>query len=337
MAIVHAVRSDAFAGVERSVVLSARSLARRGHSVTVVGGNPERMRTELANSTVAWLPAATTAEAARAIHRVGRVDIVHAHMTAAECAAIIAGGLRRVPIVATRHFARRRGESRIGRLAAPIVGRFVRTEIAVSRYVARHLERPACVVYHGIEGRDQVACEDGTVLVVQRLEPEKHTDVAIRAFQRSQLWQEGWALVVAGSGTEERRLRTLANELGVAASVRFLGRVTDVDELRRTSSFQLATVPIEGFGLAVLEAMACGLPVVAADAGAHSELLGRLGHYFSPGDADQAATSLRLLAGDRPLRKRLGVEVRSRQQVAFSLEAHGAALETVYHSALVAR
>ena len=107
--------------------------------------------------------------------------------------------------------------------------------------------------------------------------------------------------------------------------------------LRRTSSFQLATVPIEGFGLAVLEAMACGLPVVAADGGAHSELLGGLGQYFSPGDADQAAAALRLLAGDRPLRDRLGVEVRSRQQAAFSLEAHGAALETVYHSTLVAR
>ncbi len=89
--VVHVVASGLFAGVERSITLSAKALSQLGHEVTVIGGAEEPMHHHLDGLDVTWLPAATKLQAIRQLWRVGRVDIVHAHMTNAELAAIAAG------------------------------------------------------------------------------------------------------------------------------------------------------------------------------------------------------------------------------------------------------
>lgn len=58
------------------------------------------------------------------------------------------------------------------------------------------------------------------VLVAQRLETEKHTDIALRAWQRSELAQSGWEIHLAGGGAQEGVLRSLAQDLAVTDSVR---------------------------------------------------------------------------------------------------------------------
>lgn len=83
-------------------------------------------------------------------------------------------------------------------------------------------------------------------------------------------------LVVVGVGPLDPALRGLAARLGVADRVRFVGRVSDdelVDWYRAADTFVLPTVAYEGFGMATVEALACGTPVVGTPVGATPELL----------------------------------------------------------------
>ena len=148
--LVHVVATANFAGVERYVSDVARETADRGWDVAVVGGHPEQMPMAL-GSAAAWLPGATALQALRSLHRVGRRDVCHAHMTLAEAVAVAARPLHRAPVVATRHFAARRGASRGGRLLSPWIARGLAREIAVSEYVASRVERrPDAVILNGV-------------------------------------------------------------------------------------------------------------------------------------------------------------------------------------------
>ena len=94
----------------------------------------------------------------------------------------------------------------------------------------------------------------------------------------------------------------------------------------------VAPAPEEPFGLAVVEAMAHGIPVVAAAGGAHLETLGTDGLLFAPGDVSGAASLLRRIAEDVSWRREVGAKLRSRQELLFSLDTHASKLEAIYAS-----
>ena len=177
---------------------------------------------------------------------------------------------------------------------------------------------------------------DRTVLIAQRLEPEKHTHVGIRAFAASGLAADGWTLEVAGDGSERDAVHALARELGLEPVVRFSGFRSDLPAVMDRAGMLVAPCPVEGLGLTVLEAMAGGLPVVAAAAGGHVELLEGLDErtLFTADDADDAARRLRALADDEPGRADLGAAERVRQQQGFSTRAQADGTEAVYREVL---
>ena len=163
--------------------------------------------------------------------------------------------------------------------------------------------------------------------MLQRLEEEKAPEAGLRAWAESGLGREGWRLLVGGSGRLAAAARRECERLAVSDSVRFLGHVGDTDALLRETSVMIAPAPGEPFGLAVVEAMAHGIPVVAAAGGAHLETLGADGLLFVPGDASGAASWLRRIAEDVPWRREVGARLRSRQQLLFSLDTHASRLE----------
>jgi alpha-1,6-mannosyltransferase len=144
-------------------------------------------------------------------------------------------------------------------------------DLAVFRPIggSGHLSRSSAGVALGTEGPDQ-----GPIRLVHlgRLSAEKRPDLAIGAVR--ELRRRGYdvRLDMIGDGD-------LADELQDSASVlpvTFHGHVRSRPEIARllgTADVVLATCPVEAFGLAVLEALACGTPVVAADQGAAGELL----------------------------------------------------------------
>jgi glycosyltransferase involved in cell wall biosynthesis len=337
--VLHAVRSDGFAGVEQFVLRLALAQAADGHEVAVIGGAAERMRPDLDAAGVEHVPAARTVEVERAVRaRAAGADVVNTHMTAADVAAVIAlAGRRRPALVSTRHFAQPRG--RIGPVPIDALVRHrIDAEVSISAAVAATVGRPSTVVHTGVDPRPlgDGRPRERTVLIAQRLEREKHTHVGIRAFAASGLAAGGWTLEVAGEGSEHDAVRELAHDLGLDEVVRFSGFRSDMPAVMDRAGILIAPCPVEGLGLTVLEAMAGGLPVVAAAAGGHVELLGGLDErtLFVPDDADDAAQRLRRLADDETGRAHLGAAERVRQQQAFSTRAQADGTEAVYREVL---
>ncbi|MBI2001761.1 MAG: glycosyltransferase, partial [candidate division NC10 bacterium] len=169
---------------------------------------------------------------------------------------------------------------------------------------ARGLKGPVHVISNGVEvarfrppARQEPASSDGrairpSILYVGRLDSDKGLEVLIRAMPYV-LEHQAADLLLCGKGVHEPPLRRLVESLTIAANVRFTGVVPD-DELPRT--YRAATVfvmpsPNELQSLATLEALASGVPVIAANALALPELVheGGNGFLFSPSDSGALA------------------------------------------------
>jgi len=151
----------------------------------------------------------------------------------------------------------------------------------------------------GIKASDYTADltpRDGNRLVfVGRLTTEKQIDVILRAIAKLDPALDV-SFDVVGNGDQRRSLEQLAEQLGIADRVRFHGHTTDA-ELRATlthaSAFVIASIA-ELQSIATMEAMASGLPVIAADAVALPHLVhdGENGYLFTPGDVDELAEKI---------------------------------------------
>lgn len=224
MRVLHLVCSTGFAGVERYIVHVATGLSRAGDDVTVIGGDPESMRAALDPHGVAWMPGGDMREAWQSLRATTNPDILHTHMSQADLVGWMhRRARRRVRQVSTRHFAGRRGSSRIARPVFTRVAASLDAQIAISDYVAQYVEEPVDVVHTGVDVVETRAPRERWVLAAQRLEPEKNTADVIEAWAVSRGPSAGWALRIAGDGALRPDLERLARERGVAGSVEFLG------------------------------------------------------------------------------------------------------------------
>jgi glycosyltransferase involved in cell wall biosynthesis len=321
--VAHVVATGAFAGSERYALNLAAGLAELGAEVVLVGGDAKLVPAALAETAapVRYLPAEGTLAAYRSLRTAGPFDIVHCHLTPAEVAATAAFPTRsRTVIVCTRHIACRRGSSRGARLASAWVRTRLDGQVAISQYVAGKIDGPSRVIPTGVPDQSAGAHDEPTVVVAQRLEAEKDTTTALRAWSNSGLAAKGWQLHVLGSGSQEAFLRTVAVDLGITQSCHFFGQVTDTQDRFRRAGVLIASATAEPFGLSVVEAMAVGLPVVASAAGGHLETVGPLAKavMFPPGDHLAAADHLRYLAEDATFRAAYGRDLRARQHAKYS-------------------
>lgn len=332
MKVVHLVRSNAFAGVERYVATTASAMASSAE-VTVVGGDPATMPVVM--SGVRWMSGSTRFDAARSLRRIGPVDVINSHMTDSDLIAAMYAP-RVAALVSTRHFAAPRGASLPARAAGELAGRRFRAQLSISQYVADHIGSASTVVHTGIRSaEDRLSEPEPIVLVVQRLEPEKATDVAVRAWAASTGPERGWRFVVLGDGSQRERLERLAVELDVADSIEFRGFV-DPSKWYARAAILLAPTPREGLGISVLEAMAYEVAIVAADGGGHRETIGGTGDpcLFPPGDADAAARRLDALIGDPVARAATARAGRDRQRTEFTIDRQVRATLGLYQSVL---
>jgi len=275
-------------------------------------------------------------QALASLFRVGQVEVVHAHMTAAELVATALRRRNRGTFVCTRHFAARRGSSPWAKGLSPYINRSLDRQVAISDFVAERLDTPPDVVLrHGLHSRARPdRASQKRVLLLQRLEPEKDTGTALHAWARSGLGEAGWSLRLAGQGQERAALATLARQLGITSSTHFLGFVDDPREELARADVLVATAPAEPFGLSVLEAMSLATPVVATAAGGHLETVGRASGacLFPPGDAVALSALLVQLAQDPARRAEYGTELQRIQRTEFDLDDHITRLLEVYRS-----
>jgi glycosyltransferase involved in cell wall biosynthesis len=227
------------------------------------------------------------------------VQILHAQRHKAAFYATLAArrnpGLRLITTVHGLH----RSRSLLRRLGNRLLWPRIDTIIAVSEAVKRDIlltnpwlpaERIE-VVHNGIDlarfggaGQDRGEIRTRFGLPVQgwlwgavgRLAPVKGHDVLLKAWAAGGLGRQGGYLVIAGGGGMDRELTALAQELDIAGEVSLAGQVADIPKLLAALDGFVMPSRHEGFPLAVLEALAAGLPVVASRVGGMPEILGAL-------------------------------------------------------------
>jgi L-malate glycosyltransferase len=170
----------------------------------------------------------------------------------------------------------------------------------------------------------QALCPNGEkVLVhVSNFRPVKRVSDVVEVFYR--LRQEGHAvkLLLVGDGPDRVPTEHLARKLGVFEDVRFLGKQDPVEEILSIADVFLIPSGSETFGLAALEAMAAGVPVVASDIGGLPELIleGETGFLCPLGDVEAFTDRTRLLLTDESLHDRMSRASRARAVNEFDVD-----------------
>jgi glycosyltransferase involved in cell wall biosynthesis len=178
---------------------------------------------------------------------------------------------------------------------------------------------------------DDVPRDARVLLAVGRLEPQKGLDVAVRALREIRRRHPAVRLVVLGEGPERPELDRLARSL--EAPVHLLGRVPDVAAWLRRADALVHPVRWEGFGLALLEAMLAGLPVVATNVSSIPEIVldGQTGLLVPPEDPSALAAAVTRVLDDPA---DYGERGRERARTEFSVERMADRTLAVYETAV---
>jgi glycosyltransferase involved in cell wall biosynthesis len=180
---------------------------------------------------------------------------------------------------------------------------------------------------------------DGPAVYVGRLSPEKDVATLLKAAAIVVAQRPSFRLQIAGTGACSAGLHALARSLQLEGNVDFLGEVRDVRALlHRASMFVLPSLT-EGVPLTVLEAMACGLPVVATHVGGTPEavLAGATGLLVPPGEPAQLADAMLRLHDNPNIARDFGRTGRARVQAHFDVRAMVAGYESLYTDVLKPR
>jgi glycosyltransferase involved in cell wall biosynthesis len=187
---------------------------------------------------------------------------------------------------------------------------------------------------------DLAAAGKPVILFLSRIHPVKRVDVLLRAFARLRQ-RESAVLAIAGDGEALllERLKALAGELGIGDSVRWLGFAGAERKRRLFAAATLFVLPSasENFGVAIIEAMDAGLPVVVTEgAGLAEFVLSSDGGIVSDESVESLEAALARLLSDSALRESMGHAGRHAVRTQLSLDAFGTRLESLYRAVVSA-
>jgi len=354
--IIHVDAEREFSGGEVQVFLLVDGLAARGHQNLLLCRSESAAAAEAARRGIAVhavpmrgdLDVIAVRRMARWIQAAG-ADLVHLHTGRAAWLGGAAAWLAGVPALVTRRMDRPVQRGWRTRL---IYERFTRHTVAISPQVAQclsaggvpaerislipsavdtkrlHPMRPRATV-RAAEGAGD---DDAVVLSLAALVARKGLDVLLNAV--AELAQRGLRphIWCAGEGPERAALAAQAEALGIAAQTRLLGQRADVGDLLAACDVVVLPSRREGLGVAALEAMAVGRPLVASAVGGLADAVadGVTGLLVPPDDPARLAAALEVLLRDPVLRASLGNAAARHVAERFSAEQLVDAYERLY-------
>jgi len=366
LAIVHTENSCGWGGQEIRILTEARGFQDRGHRVTLVApaeapiaDAADRMGLRVVRLDIRrkrpsnflalrqWL----------AEHR-AEIDILNTHsstdswLSALACATIPGAP----PIVRTRHVSttiRNRPTTRwlYTRATAHIVtaGEALKRQLARDNGVLpdRMTSIPTGIDLARFVPGDAAGAratlglpQRPTLGIVATLRDWKGHDMLFDALARDREAWSGWNVLVVGDGPYRDRLDAQLAALNLAARIRFAGQQDDVVPwLQAMDLFALPSWGEEGVPQAIMQAMACGLPVVSTTVGAIAEAVddGVTGQVVPPRDVAALVAALSRLRDDPALRSRLGAAGHARALRDFGIDRMLDRMEAVFRDVLGAR
>ena len=262
-----------------------------------------------------------------------------------------------VPIVANHlHLSR----DVLDRALTWLVVRYADAIVAISRFSRRQLVQDLGadphkihVIYCGVSdfyqpdsgGTGLLAhsslANNQIVLFVGGLKPRKNLDFLLTIFRQVSVAVPQARLVLGGDGEERGRLEALARQLGIGDLVYFAGFLSEEEKLAWLNAATVFVSPsrLEGFGMNVAEAMACGKPAVVSAAGALPEVVedGVTGYVVPLDDKEGFVTAIVRLLRDPALARKLGAAGQRRVRERFSWDRAACQVKCIYEDVLACR
>jgi glycosyltransferase involved in cell wall biosynthesis len=240
----------------------------------------------------------------------------------------------------------------IPRIKRPLVrmtDRLVNAIVVNCEYARSHLEQDEHVpahriqlCYNGIDLEEFQPMESprppalplGALVigVVCALRPEKGVPTLLEAFALVRRTPADLKLAIVGSGPMLESLECQASDLGIRADCLFAPATERVADWLRAIDIFVLPSRLEALSNSLMEAMACGCPVVASNVGGNPELVrgGETGLLFEAGDAAGLGSVLETLIASEPLRKRIGQAAAQSMHDRFSARASAARMGQIY-------
>ncbi|MGO8688844.1 MAG: glycosyltransferase family 4 protein [Thermoguttaceae bacterium] len=360
MNIMEIVSGTRVNGAILHCLLLSRELARRGHAVTLVclpgawiGGQAAGNGIDVVRSDLHRWPTDELRRIAQLV-RQRRIDVIHTHISRAHFFGILLRWFSGAPSVATAH-------SRHIQLHWMFNDRVIAVSEATRRYQRMHnfvragrIETIHNFIDYGRlaavppEARQRVrrslgiGAEAPLLGIVGNVIPRKGLLYLVRALPEILAAAPTARLLVVGGedrGGYAGRVRAAAQQCGASAAIIWTGHRSDIDELLAALDLYVLPSLEESLPLSVLEAMAAGLPVVAAAVGGIPECVvaGETGLLVPPAQSAPLAQAIVELLGNPERRRRFGEAGRRRVQERFTAESQAPSIEAAFARAIRGR
>lgn len=331
LSIVCVIHANKVGGTERVATMLASEWSRAGHKVCVIESSRKNQKPfyaldPLVSNVALGLGAPSKGLGAAMSRNVGRIralrrslrrirpDIVVSFLTEQNVVTILATiGLSVGLVVSERTDPVTAEKSWVWRMLRWMTYRCADRVVVLNERARKYFEgsTSAVVIANPVPVRQPVSSPPRSTNIVGmgRLVVSKQFDLLLKAFAKIAVDHPSWRLLLIGEGPEEERLRSDADRLGIAERVCFRGSIQYPEsELRRAAIFVSCSI-LEGFPMAICEAMGVGTPVVVA---AYNESVreiiqdGRNGLIVAVEDEQAVAAAIARLINDNEYRFRLG-------------------------------
>jgi glycosyltransferase involved in cell wall biosynthesis len=275
-----------------------------------------------------------------------RIDILHTHMYAPNMYGVLAGKLAGVKVIITGE----RGRNPWKRWHHHIVERFLISRFASMRVAVSNDIRQLRIDVDGVPPHKIVTIPNGvelngyvadtsfrpkTIGCLGRLVEAKDYPTLFLAVKILKDCGYNLQVRIAGDGHLKDELEKLVKKLDLTSDINFIGFQKPIELLMKSNIFALPSIR-EGMPGALMEAMSCGLPVVATRAGGIPELVTHSlnGLLSTPGDPHELAVNIRTLVEDESLRTKISKNARRMIINFFTMEKTAERYSQLYHSLL---